>query len=141
MTNDAAGVVGLLFDFTETGNPVEVRRNFQRNGNARLHARVGVCLRSHPVRLFCTSLFWRLMTYSLNIDGTVRLDEPVPDIIFRCCRSKWVNNTPFPLEEVANILTELLEETNMTVHLAELYTQIHKQMQNYTRIQRFSPAP
>ncbi|ETN10626.1 hypothetical protein PPTG_09741 [Phytophthora nicotianae INRA-310] len=116
VTRAAAGAAGLLFEFTETGNPIDLRQNFKRKANARLQARVGAYLRNHP-------------------------DEVAPDIVFRCCRSKWVVNTPFPLQEVADILTELLEETNMAMHLAELYTEIHSQLQDYIRIQRFSLVP
>ncbi|KAG7396953.1 hypothetical protein PHYBOEH_001520 [Phytophthora boehmeriae] len=116
VTREAAGAAGLLFDFTETGNPIDLRQNFQRKANARLRARVGAYLRNHP-------------------------DETAPDIVFRCCRSKWVDNTPFPLEEVADILTELSEETNVAMRLVELYTEVHSQIQDYIRIQRFSLAP
>ncbi|KAG1686155.1 hypothetical protein DVH05_007140 [Phytophthora capsici] len=39
----------ILFGFTETGNPIDLRQNFMREANARLEARVGVYLREHPV--------------------------------------------------------------------------------------------
>jgi hypothetical protein len=59
VTKEAAAATGLLFDFTETGNPIDLRQNFKRKANARLQARVGAYLHNHPVRLFCTSIFWR----------------------------------------------------------------------------------
>jgi hypothetical protein len=54
-----------------------------------------------------------------------------PDRTFRCCRSKWVKNEPFPLEEVTEILTELLVETNMTLRLAGMCTAFQAEMQDY----------
>lgn len=111
-----AGATGLLFELTETGNPIDLRLNVKRKANARLHGRVGAYLRNHQ-------------------------DEVVPDIVFCCCRSKGVVNTPFPLQEAADILTELLEETNMVMHRADLYTEVHSQLQDYIRIQRFSLVP
>ncbi|KAE9357918.1 hypothetical protein PF008_g2925 [Phytophthora fragariae] len=47
------GVDGILFGFTETGNPIDLRQNFQREANARLQVRVGAYLEAHPDRFLC----------------------------------------------------------------------------------------
>ncbi|ETO59254.1 hypothetical protein F444_22374, partial [Phytophthora nicotianae P1976] len=48
VTRQAAAAVGVLFDFTETDNPIDLCPNFQRRANARLRARVGAYFRDHP---------------------------------------------------------------------------------------------
>ncbi|ETP53216.1 hypothetical protein F442_01848, partial [Phytophthora nicotianae P10297] len=48
ITRQAAAAVGVLFDFTETDNPIDLCPNFQRRANARLRARVGAYFRDHP---------------------------------------------------------------------------------------------
>ncbi|KAG6576242.1 uncharacterized protein IUM83_19928 [Phytophthora cinnamomi] len=41
---------GTLFDFTETGNPIDLSQNFQREANARLRARIDAYLEANPSR-------------------------------------------------------------------------------------------
>ncbi|OWZ07487.1 hypothetical protein PHMEG_00020116 [Phytophthora megakarya] len=43
------GAPGMLFNFTETGNPIDLRNNFQREANARLKARIDAYLRENPI--------------------------------------------------------------------------------------------
>lgn len=52
-----AGATGLLFELTETGNPIDLRLNVKRKANARLHGRVGAYLRNHQVSLFDEARF------------------------------------------------------------------------------------
>ncbi|KAE9013355.1 hypothetical protein PR002_g14537 [Phytophthora rubi] len=99
------GVDGILFGFTETGNPIDLRQNFQREANARLQ------------------------------------EATAPDIVFRCCRSKWVENDIFSLEEVTAILTELLVETNKTLRLAGMCNEFQAEMKSFIRRQRYILRP
>ncbi|EGZ23242.1 hypothetical protein PHYSODRAFT_295728 [Phytophthora sojae] len=102
----------LLFDFTQTGNPIDLRQNFQRVANERLQARIADYLAVNP-------------------------EAETPNFGFRCCRSRWVENDTFTLQEVAEIVIELLNETNSGLHLARLYTELHSQVQRFVRAQRF----
>ncbi|KUG01577.1 hypothetical protein AM587_10006833 [Phytophthora nicotianae] len=129
VTRAAAGEAGLLFEFTRTGNPSTSDRTSSAKPTL-----VSKLVWEH----ICVTIRSIIVLYLIEM---LEQDEVAPDIVFRCCRSKWVVNTPFPLQEVADILTELLEETNMAMHLAELYTEIHSQLQDYNRIQRFSLVP
>ncbi|RLN85407.1 hypothetical protein BBJ28_00015644 [Nothophytophthora sp. Chile5] len=109
---------GVLCEFTQTGNPIDLRQNFQREANARLRARVGLYLQNNPVHL-------PIIMYELTLP-----EEEEPDIIFRCCRSQWTDNdTPFPLEEVTNLLSELIDVTNASLGLAERYRVLHASIQ------------
>ncbi|OWZ05907.1 hypothetical protein PHMEG_00021914 [Phytophthora megakarya] len=113
VTREVHGANGLLFDFTETGNPIDLRQNFQRVANERFRARIQTYLAENP-------------------------EAQAPNIVFRCCRSRWVENDSFPLEEVAAIVVELLRETNSGLHLARLYTDLHLEVQRFIRAQRFT---
>lgn len=56
VSRQVADAPGMLFDFTETGNPIDLRQNFQRKANVRLRARIDAYLVANPVRIF-TVLF------------------------------------------------------------------------------------
>lgn len=48
--------------FTETGNPIDPRQNFQREANARLKARIGTYLTANPV---CLPYLYTSISHSL----------------------------------------------------------------------------
>lgn len=54
-------------------------------------------------------------------------EEDSAGIVFRCSRSKWGEKTPFLLEEAAEVLNELLDETNTSLCVAEVHTDLHSQ--------------
>ncbi|ETL26329.1 hypothetical protein L916_19980 [Phytophthora nicotianae] len=57
--------------------------------------------------------------------------EP-PNIIFRCCRSHWVESDfPFSLDEVKEILTNLIEATNAGAHLLQQLTELCTDVKSY----------
>ncbi|ETP30541.1 hypothetical protein F442_20490 [Phytophthora nicotianae P10297] len=96
-----------LFQFTETGNPIDLRRNFQREASRRLQTRLAAFATQNP--------------------GA----EP-PNIIFRCCRSHWVESDfPFSLVEVKEILTNLIEATNAGAHLLQQLTELCTDVKSY----------
>ncbi|KAE9331580.1 hypothetical protein PR003_g14951 [Phytophthora rubi] len=110
------GVDGILFGFTETGNPIDLRQNFQREANARLQVN------------FC-------------VLELLEQEATAPDIVFRCCGSKWVENDIFSLEEFTAILTELLVETNKTLRLAGMCNEFQAEMKSFIRRQRYILRP
>lgn len=74
----------------------------------------------------------------LTVYVLLEQEAEAPDIVFRCCRSRWVENDTFPLEEVAEIVMELLNETNSGLHLAQLYHDLHAQLRRFVRTQRYA---
>ncbi|KAE9283071.1 hypothetical protein PF008_g27494 [Phytophthora fragariae] len=50
VTRQVSEANALLFEFTETGNPIDLRQNFQRVANERLRARITTYLAETPSR-------------------------------------------------------------------------------------------
>ncbi|OWZ13293.1 hypothetical protein PHMEG_00013404 [Phytophthora megakarya] len=99
----------ILFNFTETGNPIDLRNNFQNEASAHLKARIDAYVRENP-------------------------KANLPDIVFKCCRSRWEENETISLKEVASIVNNLIDETNGHMRLATVYA--YNQATLFVRAQR-----